>query len=106
RMAHTYAESVTQFYQGKPLLLIVGVAAGSGYDINARTLAHHLSKHIPGNPTIIVHTPPDACRITRTNPLYNSCPFDGTAIAAAFGVLPTAPLLTPEGVKFAPLKIN
>jgi len=102
----TAAESVAQFYQGKTVRLIVGVAAGSGYDINARTLAHHLSKHIPGNPTIIVQNQPGAGSITMTNQLYNSGPFDGTAIGAAFGGLPTAPLLTPEGVKFDPLKIN
>ena len=35
-----------------------------------------------------------------------SGPFDGTVIGAAFGGMPTAPLLTPEGVKFDPNKLN
>ena len=100
------AQDVAQFYQGKNVRLIVGVAVGSGYDINARALAHHLGKHIPGNPTIIVQNQPGAGSITMTNQLYNQGPFDGTVIGAAFGGMPTAPLLTPEGVKFDPNKLN
>src|SRR5436190_523328 len=99
-------ESVGQFYQGKTIRMIVGIAAGSGYDINARALAHHLSEHIPGKPTIVVQNQPGAGSITMTNQLYNAGPFDGTVIGAAFGGMPTAPLLTPEGVKFDPAKLN
>lgn len=102
----TAQESVAQFYQGKTIRLIVGVAAGSGYDINARTLARHLSEHIPGKPTIVVQNQPGAGSIPMTNQLYNVGPFDGTVIGAAFGGMPTAPLLTPEGVKFDPAKLN
>ena len=99
-------DGVAQFYQGKNVRMIVGVAVGSGYDINARALARHLGKHIPGNPTIIVQNQPGAGSITMTNQLYNVGPFDGTVIGAAFGGMPTAPLLTPEGVQFDPIKLN
>jgi len=102
----TAQESVAQFYQGKTVRMIVGVAVGSGYDINARALARHLGEHIPGKPTIVVQNQPGAGSISMTNQLYNSGPFDGTAIGAAFGGMPTAPLLTPEGVKFDPNKLN
>jgi tripartite-type tricarboxylate transporter receptor subunit TctC len=102
----TAQDRVAQFYQGKTVRMIVGVAVGSGYDINARALARHLSEHIPGKPTIIVQNQPGAGSITMTNQLYNTGPFDGTVIGAAFGGMPTAPLLTPEGVKFDPNKLN
>jgi tripartite-type tricarboxylate transporter receptor subunit TctC len=102
----TAQESVAQFYQGKTVRMIVGVAVGSGYDINARALARHMSEHIPGKPTIVVQNQPGAGSISMTNQLYNVGPFDGTAIGAAFGGMPTAPLLTPEGVKFEPNKLN
>ena len=46
-------EDVAAFYRGKTLRIVVGVAVGSGYDINARLLARHLGAHLPGNPTII-----------------------------------------------------
>jgi tripartite-type tricarboxylate transporter receptor subunit TctC len=101
----TAQESVAQFYQGKTIRLIVGVAVGSGYDINARALARHLGEHIPGKPTIIVQNQPGSGSVPMTNQLYNSGPFDGTVIGAAFGGMPTAPLLTPEGVKFDPNKL-
>jgi tripartite-type tricarboxylate transporter receptor subunit TctC len=99
-------DSVAQFYQGKTVRMVVGIAAGSGYDINARALARHMSEHIPGKPVIVVQNQPGAGSISMTNQLYNAGPFDGTVIGAAFGGMPTAPLLTPEGVKFDPNKLN
>ena len=39
-----------EFYKGKTVRLVVGIGVGSGYDINARLLARHMPKHIPGNP--------------------------------------------------------
>jgi tripartite-type tricarboxylate transporter receptor subunit TctC len=100
------AQDVAEFYKGKTVRLIVGVGVGSGYDINARTLARHLSKHIPGNPTIIVQNQPGAGSLTMTNQMYAAGPFDGTVIGASFNGLPTAPLLQPNGVRFESGKIN
>ncbi|MCC6775579.1 MAG: hypothetical protein IT537_02925 [Hyphomicrobiales bacterium] len=42
------------FYHGKQVRLIVGYAVGNDYDLAARLLARFLSKHIPGEPGIIV----------------------------------------------------
>jgi tripartite-type tricarboxylate transporter receptor subunit TctC len=38
------------FYKGKTIRIIVGAAAGGGYDTYSRTIARHFGKHIPGNP--------------------------------------------------------
>ena len=54
------AQDVAAFYAGKTIRLVVGVDAGSGYDLNARLLARHLGAHIPGNPTFIVQNQPGA----------------------------------------------
>jgi tripartite-type tricarboxylate transporter receptor subunit TctC len=99
-------EDVASFYRGKTVRLVVGIAVGSGYDINARLLARHMSKHIPGNPQIIVQNQPGAGSLTMTNQLYASGPFDGTVFGASFNGLPTAPLLQPTGVRFEATKIN
>jgi tripartite-type tricarboxylate transporter receptor subunit TctC len=48
------AAEPANFYQGKTVRIIVGLAAGGGYDLYARTLARHLGKHIPGNPAVVV----------------------------------------------------
>ncbi|HVY56636.1 MAG TPA: tripartite tricarboxylate transporter substrate-binding protein [Xanthobacteraceae bacterium] len=100
------AESVADFYKGKTIRLVVGVGVGSGYDLNARVLARHLAKHIPGNPTIIVQNAPGAGSLTMTNSLYTSGPFDGTVIGASFNGMPTAPLLLPNAARFDPTKLN
>jgi tripartite-type tricarboxylate transporter receptor subunit TctC len=100
------AEDVAAFYRGKTLRIVVGVAVGSGYDINARLLARHLGAHIPGNPTIIVQNQPGAGSLTMTNQLYAAGPFDGTAIGAPFNGIPTTPLLQPAGARFDPVKLN
>jgi tripartite-type tricarboxylate transporter receptor subunit TctC len=99
-------EDVAAFYKGRTLRLMVGVAVGSGYDINARLLARHMGAHIPGQPTIIVQNQPGAGSLTMTNALYNNGPFDGTVIGASFNGMPTTPLLQPGGARFDPVKLN
>ena len=99
-------EDVAAFYKGKTVRLLVGIGVGSGYDVNARALARHLGKHIPGNPNIIVQNQPGAGSLTMTNQMYAAGPFDGTVIGASFNGLPTAPLLQPNGVRFDSAKIN
>jgi len=98
-------EDVAAFFRGKTLRLMVGIAVGSGYDINARLLARHMNAHIPGQPSIIVQNQPGAGSLTMTNALFNSGPFDGTAIGASFNGMPTTPLLQPAGVRFDPNKL-
>jgi hypothetical protein len=99
-------EDVAAFFHGKTLRLVVGVCVGSGYDINARLLARHVAAHIPGQPTIVVQNQPGAGSLTMTNALYNTWPFDGTALGASFNGMPTTPLLLPTGVRFDPVKLN
>jgi tripartite-type tricarboxylate transporter receptor subunit TctC len=99
-------DAVAAFYKDKTIRIVVGVAVGSGYDINARTLARYLGAHIPGNPAVIVQNQPGAGSLTMTNALYTSGPFDGTVIGASFNGMPTAPLLQPQGVRFDPNKLN
>jgi tripartite-type tricarboxylate transporter receptor subunit TctC len=99
-------QDVADFYKGKTLRIVVGVGVGSGYDINARALARHLSAHIPGNPTVIVQNQPGAGSLIMTNQLYTAGPFDGTVIGASFNGLPTTPLLAPAGARFEAVKLN
>jgi len=100
------AQDVAEFYKGKTVRLVVGIGVGSGYDINARLLARHMPKHIPGNPQIIVQNQPGAGSLTMTNQLYAAGPFDGTVFGASFNGLPTTPLLQPTGARFEAVKLN
>ena len=42
------------FFQGKTIRIIVGFSAGGGFDAYSRTIARHMGKFIPGNPTVMV----------------------------------------------------
>jgi tripartite-type tricarboxylate transporter receptor subunit TctC len=62
--------SVAEFYQGKTITILVGSAPGGGYDGDARMVARHLARHIPGAPNIIVQNMPGARGMAAANYLY------------------------------------
>ncbi len=78
--AVSHAQESPGFYQGKTIRLVVGAAAGGGYDIMARVLAIHMARHIPGSPTIVVENMPGATGLIMANYLYRSAPRDGLVI--------------------------
>jgi tripartite-type tricarboxylate transporter receptor subunit TctC len=88
------------FFKDRQLRLVVGSAAGDGYDINARVLARHWVNHIPGKPQIVIQNQPGAASVPMTNALYSGAPRDGSVIGAAINGMTTAPLVTPDVVKF------
>jgi tripartite-type tricarboxylate transporter receptor subunit TctC len=99
-------DAVADFYQGKRLMLQVGTAPGTGYDIIARALARHMPRHVPGQPGIIVQNVPGAGSIRLANALMNVGPNDGTTFGLALNGLPTASLLSPGTAKFDPAAFN
>ncbi len=99
-------DDVAAFFKGKTLRIVVGTAAGSGYDISARVLARHMASYIPGNPTVIVQNQPGAGGLTMTNSLNANGPFDGTVIGEPFNGTPTMPLLSPQTARFDASKLS
>jgi len=69
--------SADDFYKGKTIRFVVGLAPGGGYDLSARTVGRHLGKHVPGNPTIIVENMTGAGSLIAANYTYNSGKPDG-----------------------------
>src|SRR5206468_10092578 len=51
------------FYRGKTIRLVVGLAPGGGFDTYSRVIARHTGKHISGNPTTIVDNMPGAATL-------------------------------------------
>jgi tripartite-type tricarboxylate transporter receptor subunit TctC len=68
------------FYRGKTLTFLVGFSPGGGFDINARVLARHIGRHIPGNPNTVVQNMPGAGSVTAIHYLEQTAPKDGTVI--------------------------
>ncbi len=77
--ASAQADDVADFYKGKSVEIVVGSSAGGGYDIYARLLAQHMSRHVPGNPSFIVKNMPGAGSLRAANYLYTTAPKDGTS---------------------------
>ena len=98
--APAQAQSVADFYHGKTITIVVGADVGGGYDITARTVAHHLGAHIPGEPGIIVQDKPGASSVVAANYVYEIAPKDGTVIGAVQRPIPFQILFDNAGVRF------
>jgi tripartite-type tricarboxylate transporter receptor subunit TctC len=94
------ADEVADFYRGKTVNMLIGVGVGGEYDIQARLVARHIGKHIPGNPTVVPQNMTGAGGLRMINFLYGVAAKDGTyigMIANAFPALQTAGV---AGVQF------
>ena len=81
------------FYAGKSIRLVVGVDVGSGYDANARLLARHIGKHIPGRPSVVAQNMPGAGSVKAANYVFSVAPKDGSVIGTMSRSVPVEPLL-------------
>ena len=102
------ANAQPNFYDGKTVSLIVGNAAGGGYDAAARALARHMRKYIPGVANIVVKNMPGAGSAKAAQYISTIAAKDGTALGA---IMPgaimgpllddrTAPLFDPTKVRY------
>jgi tripartite-type tricarboxylate transporter receptor subunit TctC len=94
------------FYQGRTITLIAGTTAGSQYDAHARLIAQHWSKHIPGNPDIIVQNMPGAGSLIAANHLYNVAKPDGLTITSIIPAIYFNQLAGRKEVQFDYAKFN
>jgi tripartite-type tricarboxylate transporter receptor subunit TctC len=88
------------FYPGKTIRLIVGLAPGGGFDTYSRVIARHIGKHIPGNPTTIVDNMPGAASLLAANFVYKAAKPDGLTVGNFVGGLAFQQMLGLPGVEF------
>jgi tripartite-type tricarboxylate transporter receptor subunit TctC len=74
------ADPIADFYQGKQMRIVIHNLPGGGYDTYARLLARHITRHIPGNPTIVPNNMLGGGGIKAANFAYNQAPRDGTTL--------------------------
>src|SRR5512144_867356 len=98
--------SAQDFYKGKSIRLIVGASAGGGYDTYSRTIARHMGKHVPGNPTFVVENMPGAGFLISANYMYNVAKPDGLTIGHFIGGLFLMQLLGKPGNQFDAAKFE
>jgi tripartite-type tricarboxylate transporter receptor subunit TctC len=100
------AQAPDDFYKGKQIRIVVGTTAGGDYDLWARLLSRHISRHISGNPKVIVENMPGAGSMVATNHLYNVAPRDGSVIGMISRSMPGAGVMQVKNVRFDPVKFN
>lgn len=77
------AESAEAFYRGKTISMYIGYAAGDTYDVYSRLAARHLSRFIPGNPTIVPSNMQGVGSLKAANYMFRQGAQDGTVIGMA-----------------------
>ena len=87
------------FYRGKTIRIVVGFAAGGGFDVYARGIARHMSRHVPGNPTIIVENMTGAGSRVAANYLFKA-PADGSVVGNFIGSLVLQQIMGDKGIEF------
>jgi tripartite-type tricarboxylate transporter receptor subunit TctC len=100
------AQPVADFYRGKTITVIVGYPPAGANDFYARTVARHIGRHIPGNPTGILRNMPGGGSLLAANHIFNVAPKDGTVLGL---IVPTAPLeerLGASNVRFKSAQFN
>jgi tripartite-type tricarboxylate transporter receptor subunit TctC len=94
------------FYKNRQMKLIIGSGVGGAYNHVARTVARHLPRNIPGNPTIIPQNKQGASSAKAANYLYNVAPQDGSVIASVVQTLPQNQLFGFKNLKFDAAKFQ
>jgi tripartite-type tricarboxylate transporter receptor subunit TctC len=94
------------FYQGKTMRIVVGFAAGGGFDTYARAISRHMGKHIPGNPNIIIENMPGAGSLIAANHVYRVAKPDGLTLGHFGGGLFMQQLMGGPGIEFDAQKFD
>jgi len=94
------AYGAAPYYEGKTIKLIVGFSAGGGFDTYSRLIGRHLSKHIPGNPSIVVENMTGAASLVAANHVYRVAKPDGLTILNFHGNQVINQVIGKPGIEF------
>jgi tripartite-type tricarboxylate transporter receptor subunit TctC len=101
-----HGQGAQEFYKNKQIRMIIGHPPGNDYDVAGRFLAKYLTKHIPGQPTIIVQNMPQAASIAAANFLYAQAPRDGTVFGSFSRNVPSQAMMGQANVEADPRRFN
>ena len=100
------ADSVSDFYAGKTLTLVIGFPPGGGYDTYVRVLARHYGRFIPGHPSVVPTNMPGAGSLLAANYLYGKAANDGLTLAMFAASAAMEPLLGNKSALFDAAKFS
>ncbi len=99
-MSASNASAAEEFFKGKSIRIVVGFSAGGGFDTYARAISRHITKHIPGNPNVVVENMTGAGSLIAANHVYKVAKPDGLTIGHFIGGLFLGQVLGQAGVEF------
>src|SRR6187401_903098 len=99
------ADPVADFYKGKTISLYVAFPPGGGYDLYARVVAPHFTRHIPGNPQIVIKNMTGGSGMRAAAYITAITPQDGTSLGLFLDALTLGKVLGGAG-EFDPVKLT
>jgi tripartite-type tricarboxylate transporter receptor subunit TctC len=104
--AATARSASDDFYKGKAIRIIVGFAAGGGFDTYSRVIGRHMGKHIPGNPSIVVENMTGAGSLIAANYVYKVAKPDGLTVGHFIGGLIMQQVMGGPSIEFDARKFH
>ena len=98
------ADPIADFYHGRTINLYVAFPPGGGYDIYARILVQYFSRHIPGNPAVVVKNMEGGSGVKAAGYITTITPQDGTSLGMFLDTLTLGKVLGGPG-EFDPVKL-
>lgn len=93
------------FYAGKRMTILIGFTPAGGHDLEARIMARHLPKHIPGLSSVVVQNMPGAGGLMMGAHIYKRSNPDGLT-TGVFGGTHLQSAILGEGVEYDVGKMN
>ena len=81
-------DAVAEFYKGKQMKFIIRSEPGGGFDLYSRLIARHITRYIPGNPTMLPQNMPGAGGLIAAGYMGDIAPKDGTHLTMTSQALP------------------
>lgn len=100
-----FAASAQEFYAGKRMTILIGFTPAGGHDLEARIMARHLPRHMPGLSSVVVQNMPGAGGLMMGAHLYKRVTPDGLT-TAVFGGTHLQSAILGEGVEYDVGKMN
>ncbi len=100
------ADAIADFYGRTSIRLVIAADPGGSYDSDARLVARHLGRHIPGNPKIVPENMIGASGRVAANFMYRSAPQDGSVIAAVQQTIPLGQAVGESGIQYDAVRFN
>jgi tripartite-type tricarboxylate transporter receptor subunit TctC len=94
------AAAQSNFYQGKTITLLATTSAGGTGDLRVKAVAPFLTKHVPGNPSVVIQYMDGGGGRKGTNHLYSNVRPDGLTIGAVSGSIIGLAVMGETGVTY------